>query len=132
MLVNLPRNPLYRDMLRERDNATYLGSSLDELVRHHPALKPSLLEALSDSLREIAAVGQTGRFANITKKADYQLVIDRSGTEGAEQQDVEMEESHDKDGNAIEGQMDLVIQISSQVRRDHLAKLITADDCRLR
>lgn len=85
LLVNLPRNPLYRDMLRERDNATYLGSSLDELVRHHPALKPSLLEALSDSLREIAAVGQTGRFANITKKADYQLVIDRSGGESAGQ-----------------------------------------------
>jgi len=42
----------------ERDNIASIGASLDELVRHHPALRPKTLESIAEILKEAIAEGQ--------------------------------------------------------------------------
>jgi hypothetical protein len=113
LLVNSPRNPAYRDVLKERDNAAYLGSSLDELVRHHPALKEVLKDAILAMLNDVVTIGQKGRWANISKVADYRLLPDAAQAGGNIESngDTELENPSDD----VERNMDVVLWLSSQV-----------------
>lgn len=73
-LVNNCADPAYRDILRERDNATFLGTSLDELARHHPPLKPILLESLATLLKDLVEQGQTAAVFNKWEPSKYRLM----------------------------------------------------------
>jgi hypothetical protein len=116
LLVNSPTNPAYRDVLKERDNAAYLGSSLDELARHHPPLKAVLHEALFDMLRTLATMGQKARWAGINKVADYRLLPDAAQSGASEplpeaKAALEMPPAEED----TEMHMDVVLWLSSQV-----------------
>lgn len=112
LLVNSPTNPAYRDVLKERDNAAYLGSSLDELARHHTPLKAVLHEALFDMLRALAKMGQKARWAGLDKVADYKLILDTDqSTSGKPQSAPEMPAPEED----VEQHMDVVLWLSSQV-----------------
>ncbi|KAJ9117613.1 hypothetical protein QFC22_004463 [Naganishia vaughanmartiniae] len=73
-LVHVCANPAYRDILRDRDNASFLGTSLDELARHHPPLKPILLEALSTLLKDLVTQGETAAAFNQWEPSQYRLM----------------------------------------------------------
>lgn len=45
--------------LQDKENATYIGASIDELVRHHPSLKTPVFEAIQETLQRIEDLGQT-------------------------------------------------------------------------
>ncbi|KAJ9092936.1 hypothetical protein QFC21_006648 [Naganishia friedmannii] len=73
-LIHNCADPAYRDILRDRDNASFLGTSLDELARHHPPLKPILLEALSTLLKDLATQGETAAAWNQWEPSKYRLM----------------------------------------------------------
>lgn len=115
LLVNSAKNPAYRQVLRERDNAAYLGSSLDELARHHPPLKAILLEAIFDMLRDVAAMGQMGRFSGISKIADYKLIIDDAQTTAERTVPSGPDTELPAPLESAETRMDTVLLLTSQV-----------------
>ena len=43
----------------EVDNATALGSTMDELTRHHPSLKPSVFECVARMIRKVVEMGKS-------------------------------------------------------------------------
>ncbi|KAG9291851.1 hypothetical protein G9A89_012136 [Geosiphon pyriformis] len=45
-------------VIQDGDIASHLGNSIDELMRHHPTLKPTALEAIMDTLKRIIEIGQ--------------------------------------------------------------------------
>ncbi|KAJ9104930.1 hypothetical protein QFC19_003725 [Naganishia cerealis] len=73
-LIHNCADPAYRDILRERDNASFLGTSLDELARHHPPLKPILLDALGTLLKDLVSQGQTAAVFNQWEPSKYRLL----------------------------------------------------------
>lgn len=73
-LIHSPLDPALRESLRERDNAAYLGSTLDELTRHHPQLKDPILESTLSLLKEIKRRGETGRCKSIEEPGHYGLI----------------------------------------------------------
>ncbi|CAG8444226.1 3604_t:CDS:10 [Ambispora leptoticha] len=44
--------------IQEGDIASQLGTSIDELMRHHPSLKPTAMNAIIDMLKRIVEIGQ--------------------------------------------------------------------------
>jgi E3 ubiquitin-protein ligase HUWE1 len=44
-------------LLQEKDNAVIVGSAIDELVRHHPALGAQIFTAIARTLEKIEAIG---------------------------------------------------------------------------
>jgi E3 ubiquitin-protein ligase HUWE1 len=55
-LVKTATSPKVEDVMGERDAAQHLGSSFDELVRHHPQLQEIVLGAVKDIVQECLAV----------------------------------------------------------------------------
>lgn len=43
--------------LQEKDHATYIGTSIDELVRHHPSLRTAVFDAIKTTLQRIEDLG---------------------------------------------------------------------------
>jgi E3 ubiquitin-protein ligase HUWE1 len=43
--------------LQEKDNATYIGASIDELIRHHPSIKTPVFDAIKSTLQRIEDLG---------------------------------------------------------------------------
>jgi E3 ubiquitin-protein ligase HUWE1 len=58
-------NPKYINCLQKRN--INIGSSMDELLRHNPTLKPKALEACLTMLEDIVAYGQTSENNNSDK-----------------------------------------------------------------
>lgn len=48
---------LHASTLQEKSNAALLGGDVDELVRHHPWLRASIFEAITDVFNKIEAIG---------------------------------------------------------------------------
>lgn len=94
-LVNNCADPAYRDILRERDNATFLGTSLDELARHHPPLKPILLESLATLLKDLVQQGQTAAVFNQWEPAKYRLMTVEDVAKSQEEDAKKQAESKD-------------------------------------
>lgn len=46
------------ELLRDRDSAVILGSSIEELIRHHPALKEKLMKGIHGVLQALRANGE--------------------------------------------------------------------------
>ncbi|KAH9820843.1 hypothetical protein DFH28DRAFT_1121207 [Melampsora americana] len=59
-------------ILRDRDHASVVGSTIDELIRHQPSLKQAVLEATLDFLRRIDSIGRANDSTNL-KSHLYEL-----------------------------------------------------------
>ena len=46
--------------LQDGDVASVLGTNIDELMRHHPTLKPNIMNAIMAMLQQILELGQDG------------------------------------------------------------------------
>ncbi|KAG8921405.1 hypothetical protein FRC01_000265 [Tulasnella sp. 417] len=46
-------------VLGEKENAIVIGTALDELIRHHPTLKPQIFEGVQAMLQRIEDIGKT-------------------------------------------------------------------------
>lgn len=47
----------HRRMLQEKENAVIIGTAVEELVRHHPALKNQVFEAIKSTMGKIEELG---------------------------------------------------------------------------
>jgi E3 ubiquitin-protein ligase HUWE1 len=45
-------------VLREKEHASFIGAAMDELIRHHPALKPMVFDAIQATFQKIEDLGQ--------------------------------------------------------------------------
>jgi E3 ubiquitin-protein ligase HUWE1 len=71
-LISTTVSPGHDEAMSERDNAQHFGASLDELVRHHPPLRPIILEALLAVFRK--AVDDGSAFVpSPEKKHEYDV-----------------------------------------------------------
>nr|CAG8455076.1 13988_t:CDS:10 [Entrophospora candida] len=48
--------------LQDGDLASVLGTNIDELMRHHPSLKPIIMDAIMTTLKRIYELGQSDQF----------------------------------------------------------------------
>ncbi|TIB37190.1 hypothetical protein E3P86_02254 [Wallemia ichthyophaga] len=66
-------------VLSEKENAVNIGSSVDELIRHQPSLKPKVLNAINGQLDRIAEIGgafdcnEVGQYG-LSEVARYRLL----------------------------------------------------------
>ena len=49
----------HQRVLQDKENAVLIGSAVDELIRHHPSLKPAVFEAIKSTLSKIENLGNT-------------------------------------------------------------------------
>jgi E3 ubiquitin-protein ligase HUWE1 len=47
----------HQRVLQDKENAVLIGSAVDELIRHHPSLKPAVFEAIKSTLSKIEDLG---------------------------------------------------------------------------
>lgn len=47
----------HQRMLQEKENAVIIGTAVEELVRHHPALKNQVFEAIKSTMAKIEELG---------------------------------------------------------------------------
>ncbi len=76
-LVECSANPAYREILKERDNAVFIGGALDELARHHTPLKQLVMDASIAMLNRLIETGETAYSKGITAPGDYKLVLSK-------------------------------------------------------
>jgi E3 ubiquitin-protein ligase HUWE1 len=60
-------------VLADRENASLFGSGIDELVRHQPGLKQSVLDCILSTLAAIYAAGEAYELRDSDKKRMYKL-----------------------------------------------------------
>jgi E3 ubiquitin-protein ligase HUWE1 len=46
-------------VLLDKENAVLIGTAIDELIRHHPSLKPAVFESLKSTLSKIEELGSS-------------------------------------------------------------------------
>lgn len=49
----------HQRILQDKENAVLIGSAVDELIRHHPSLKPAVFEAIKSTLSKVEDLGNT-------------------------------------------------------------------------
>ncbi|KAG6878824.1 hypothetical protein C0992_007445, partial [Termitomyces sp. T32_za158] len=81
-------------VLLEKENAVLVGTSIDELIRHHPSLKPSVFDAIKATIIRIEELGEVYKVPDDSKHW-YQLVPS-SSVSSLRDEDVTME---DVEGN---------------------------------
>ncbi|EMS22762.1 E3 ubiquitin-protein ligase HUWE1 [Rhodotorula toruloides NP11] len=100
------------ELLRDRDSAVILGSSIEELIRHHPALKEKLMKGVHGVLEALKANGE--RFVVPDGEEGYNLVA------ASPVRDVPMQElGTDSAGQATRAGQE---QDSDQARREQDVK----------
>ena len=72
-------------VLAEREHASVFGAAVDELIRHHPTIKPSVINAINDLVKSVFERGQT---MPLPETGSSRLVLAASATSAAA--DVEM------------------------------------------
>ncbi len=120
--------------MQERDNATYIGSGMDELVRHQPALKPILLESVSELLKRVAQTGKTGHSRGLKSPEHYKLVSpSQAASAFTISDDVAAASSSGEDavmGDAtteVEENVDVVVDVVAKVRLFNCLSRVDAD-----
>lgn len=74
-LLSVLDSPRHHKTLLERDNANAFGAAVDELVRHHPSLKDTVMRAILDTLERVLQGGQHHEPpADEEVRAQYQLL----------------------------------------------------------
>ncbi|KAI8145482.1 hypothetical protein BJV82DRAFT_39092 [Fennellomyces sp. T-0311] len=82
----------------EVDNATALGSTMDELTRHHPSLKPAVFECVARMIRKVVEMGHS----DIGKPSDDSHLL-KLMPGGEQSEDVEMSSaSHDEKASSTD------------------------------
>ena len=81
--------------LQDKENATYLGAAMDELIRHHPSLKEAVFSAIQGVMQHIEELGNTYPIP-IAEAANYGLRAMPND------QDVEMEKEENVGAVAAE------------------------------
>lgn len=81
--------------LQEKENATYLGAAMDELIRHHPSLKEAVFSAIKGVMQRIEELGNAYPIP-IAEAANYGLRAIPSD------QDVEMEKVESMGTGSVE------------------------------
>ncbi|KAI9321546.1 hypothetical protein BX666DRAFT_2072991 [Dichotomocladium elegans] len=72
----------------EVDSTTGLGSAMDELIRHHPALKPTVFECLTRMIKKVVKFGKDDE-SKPTNNTHRLKLMHKAGSSGV--QDIEME-----------------------------------------
>lgn len=60
--------------LQDKENASYVGASIDELVRHHPSLKAPVFEAIEETLQRVEDLGNAFTIS-AADAVSYQLLL---------------------------------------------------------
>jgi E3 ubiquitin-protein ligase HUWE1 len=58
-LFSLFTSERHQRVLQDKENAVLIGSAVDELIRHHPSLKPAVFDAIKSTLSKIEDLGNT-------------------------------------------------------------------------
>lgn len=86
-------------ILRDKENAVLIGTSIDELIRHHPSLKAPVFDAVKSTLSKIEDMGNTYVIAEDKKEWYEILPVSGEGTEiameGVEAEPVESASASD-------------------------------------
>lgn len=61
-------------VLQDRDNASMFGSSIDELIRHQPSIKQSVIDAILHTLKAIEEAGQAFTPPEDETRSNYVLL----------------------------------------------------------
>lgn len=87
----------------EVDSATALGSTMDELTRHHPSLRPKVFECVSSMIKKVKKLGTE----DIAKPSDnshrLQLMPTAEGDSGDVTMKCESSESKESESSTLEG-----------------------------
>ncbi|KAI6119856.1 hypothetical protein EDD16DRAFT_1895336 [Pisolithus croceorrhizus] len=70
-------------VLRDKENAVLIGTSIDELIRHHPSLKAPVFDAVKSTLSKIEDAGNAFIIPE-DKKEWYELLTVQSAEESVE------------------------------------------------
>ncbi|KIJ61312.1 hypothetical protein HYDPIDRAFT_31398 [Hydnomerulius pinastri MD-312] len=94
-------------VLRDKENAVLIGTSIDELIRHHPSLKEGVFEAVKATLGKIEEMGGQWEVEE-DKKEWYGLLGvkpagEELGTTGGESAPMEGVEEEPKDNEGVTG-----------------------------
>ncbi|KAG6874485.1 hypothetical protein C0995_010395 [Termitomyces sp. Mi166 len=76
--------------LLEKENAVLVGTSIDELIRHHPSLKPAVFDAIKATITKIEELGAAYEVPDDLKQW-YQLLPTRP-TPSRRDEDIAMED----------------------------------------
>ncbi|KAG6866357.1 hypothetical protein C0991_005278 [Blastosporella zonata] len=76
-------------VLLEKENAVLVGASIDELVRHHPSLKPAVFDAVKATITKIEDLGKEYKVSDPLKHWYQLLPASHTISEG---EDVPMED----------------------------------------
>ncbi|KAK4689594.1 E3 ubiquitin-protein ligase HUWE1, partial [Tremellales sp. Uapishka_1] len=81
-IIETANAPDHDDIYADRDNAQHFGATLDELVRHHPTLRPIVLQAVLTLLRKNYADGEA--FVPPPEMANEYFISDSIGDTSVE------------------------------------------------
>lgn len=107
-------------ILRDKENAVLIGTSIDELIRHHPSLKTSVFDAVKSTLSKIEDMGNTYVIPE-DKKEWYELLPVQPTKEGAEMamEGIEAEAVESASASASDQFLQEDVLRDDPTRRDH-------------
>lgn len=88
-------------MLRDKENAVLIGTSIDELIRHHPSLKTPVFDAVKDVFSKIEELGSTFVIPEDKKEWYGLLPVQPSEEIGASMQGIESEGKESENGTGL-------------------------------
>ncbi|UZJ54305.1 hypothetical protein CBS101457_003625 [Exobasidium rhododendri] len=83
-LLSLLTSERHLKILQDQDNISIYGSSIDELVRHQPSMKPKVQDGIFQVLSAIQAVGSAYEMPETEKVSMYRLSRVESAKDDAE------------------------------------------------
>ena len=109
-------SPDHLRSLLDEDAASYLGNAVDELIRHHPPLRPMVMDSIVKVLKRIVQMGQVESDESVgteeeRTKAPYHLHLRPTG---AMESEVKLIEPEDKPEDPRESP--IVLYIESMAR----------------
>lgn len=81
-------------VLQEKENAVLVGTSIDELIRHHPALRQQVFDSLRATLSKIEALGNDFEVPEELRSWYFLEATDVSEGEDIPMADAEVTASH--------------------------------------
>lgn len=106
-------------VLRDKENAVLIGTSIDELVRHHPSLKTPVFDAVKSVFSKIEDLGNAFVIPD-DKKEWYGLLPVRPSEEtGGAMQGIEPEVRESESGSGLTSDPGEISEEDSATQRDH-------------
>lgn len=104
------------DETADRDHVQLIGTSLDELVRHHPALRPKVREAIITLFKDAIKEGQDFK-PPADEVNDYAVAPSAVDTSMAVDKDKDDKEERDVPTNAPLSKITNILKVCHQTRR---------------